>query len=212
MTTTIVLTGDEDAALLGDVPRSDKSSTKPPLWGCAHPPTRTAWRAPRRPLELTPARERTWPCTAFDDDVLGQPSLGIDALCSWPSVLLFWPLFPLHLLIGLLAGFVPPLGRCVVSAQISYCQSGVGGGPERRNGFLVPCMIWALFASIVNMFVKSAGKRFRLWDLLMALQAGGDAGWFFFYGAPACARCARTAPELASPHRAHPPRGSEQLA
>ena len=137
------------------------------------------------------AANKTW--GDFDADVLRKPSIGVDALSSWPSVALFWLMMPLHVAVGVAAGLVPFLGRAVLGLQMSYCQSGVGGGPERRSPLLVPPMVWALFAAAVTMFGRAGGRRFRLWDLLLAAQqqqqqqqqrgggerggeGGGDAG------------------------------------
>ena len=117
----------------------------------------------------------------FDVDVLGKPPVGVDVLNSWASVALFWLTFPLHLFLGITAGAVPTIGRGVTRLQIAYAQSGIGGGPDKRNPLLVPPMIWALFMGAFNMFVKAGGQRFKLWDLLDSLQRAGSGGWFFFY-------------------------------
>ena len=117
----------------------------------------------------------------FEADCVAKPAVGVDAASTWLSVAFFYALLPVHLLIGVLAGAVPLVGRWVTGLQILYAQSGVGGGPERRQPLLVPAYLWGLLMSAVNMFAKSGGRRFDLWDLLYRLQGSSAGGFFAFY-------------------------------
>jgi len=111
----------------------------------------------------------------FDADVASQPDVGVDWLSSWSTILFFYAFLPIHLLMAFLAFKLPTLQKWFGGALIAYCQSGVNGGPDKRNPFLVAPAIWATLVVLISFIVRLKGQRYRLYDAIH--EAGGGNGW-----------------------------------
>ena len=114
----------------------------------------------------------------FDADIAAQPAVGVDPSTSWFTIACVYLFLPLHLLVTFVAFKVPAVGRALASAAIVYYQSGVAGGPDKRNPFIVPAVIWSTLSSLATFIVKFKGQRFQLYEFVHKTYGGQGWGWF----------------------------------